>query len=162
MTATDEAKVNVYETYYRKVLGYIRGKVNNTTVAEDLCSEVFMKIYEKLETFDESKASLSTWIYTIARNRVTDYFRTRKVFGEIPETLDDGSDVEDDVCSKETLSTLADALERLEQRKRDILILRFYSGIQLKEIAERMGISYTYVKVLQNQAMAEVRAYFGK
>lgn len=159
MQLTEEARAAIYEEYYRKVFGYIRGKVNNTTLAEDLSSDVFLKIYEKLDSFDETKASVSTWIFTITRNRLIDYYRTRKVFDEIPETFEDGSRIEEDVCNKESLGTLADALEHLDERKRDIIILRYYSGVSLKEIAERMGISYTYVKVLQTQAMTELRRY---
>ena len=159
MQLTEEARAAIYENYHRKVLGYIRGKVNNAALAEDLCSDVFLKVYEKLDSFDETKASVSTWIYTITRNRLIDYYRTRKVFEEIPETLEDGSRIEEEVCSREALGSLAEALERLDERKRDIIILRYYSGVSLKEIAERMGISYTYVKVLQNQAMSELRGY---
>lgn len=159
MQLTEEARAALYEDYHRKVFGYIRGKVNNTTLAEDLCSEVFLKIYEKLDSFDETKASVSTWIFTITRNKLIDYYRTRKVFDEIPETIEDGSRIEEDVCTRESLEGLAEALEHLDERKRDIIILRYYSGITLKEIAERMNISYTYVKVLQTQAMAELRRY---
>lgn len=147
----------IYEQYHEKVFRYLRSRVNNTTLAEDLCSDVFLKIYEKLDSFDESKASLSTWIFTVARNRLTDYYRTRRVFEEVPETLADGSSVEEDVCSKETLDRLADALEKLDERERDIVILRFYSGLTLKEIAEKMGISYAYVKLLQNRAFVSLK-----
>lgn len=151
------SKEEVYEQYYQKVFRYLRSRVNQTILAEDLCSDVFMKIYEKLDSFDESKASLSTWVFTIARNRLTDYFRTRRVFEEVPETIADGSCVEEDVCSRETLDGLADALEKLNQRERDIIILRFYSGLTLKEIAEKMGISYAYVKLLQNKALVTLK-----
>lgn len=147
----------IYEQYHEKVFRYLRSRVNNTTLAEDLCSDVFLKIYEKIDSFDESKASLSTWIFTVARNRLTDYYRTRRVFEEVPETLADGSSVEEDVCSKETLDRLADALEKLDERERDIVILRFYSGLTLKEIAEKMGISYAYVKLLQNRAFVSLK-----
>lgn len=62
-----------------------------------------MKLLRKAETFDETKSSVSTWIYTIARNTLYDYFRTRHVSDELDETLEDGSDVEDEVCNDETL-----------------------------------------------------------
>ena len=159
---TDEQKEKIYSDYYGKVCGYIRSKINNATMAEDLAADVFVKVYEKIDSFDETKASLSTWIYTITRNRLIDYFRTRKVFGEIPETQDDGTDVEEEVCNAETLETLASGLKKLDERERDIIILRYYSGKTLKEIAEHMGISYAYVKVLQNNALKKLKDYFEK
>ena len=157
MTITDEQKEAIYREYHGKVMGYIRTKISSPQDAEDLTSEVFLKVYEKLDSFDESKASLSTWIYTITRNTLTDYFRTRKVFSEIPETIEDDASVEDEVCNAEMLETLASALETLDERERDIIILHFYSGKTLREISSQMGISYAYVKVLQNKAFEKLR-----
>ena len=157
---TDTQKEALYREYHGKVFGYIRSKISSAEDAEDLTSEVFLKVYEKLDTFDESKSSLSTWIYTITRNTLTDYFRTRKVFAEIPETIEDDISVEEEVCNAEMLETLADALETLEERERDIIILRFYCGKTLREISSQMSISYAYVKVLQNNAFAKIKNFF--
>lgn len=157
---SDIKKEKIYRDYYDKVYGYICSNINNAATAEDLTADVFVKIYEKLDSFDEGKASLSTWIFTITRNKLTDYYRTRRVFTEIPETLDDGSSIEDDVCNAEMLEALADALETLEERERDIIILRFYKGMTLAEIAKQMDISYSYIKVLQNKAFGAIRDFF--
>ena len=158
---TEEFREQVYLDYHIKVLRFIQSKVHSLQLAEDLCSEVFIKVYEKLDSFDETKAKLSTWIFTITRNRLIDYYRTRRVMSEIPETLEDGERVEDDYCTKETLESLADALESMNERERDIIILRYYSGKTLREIAEQMGISYAYVKVLQNKAFDALRSRLG-
>ena len=154
-----ELKDSLYDEYYRKVFGFLKGKTNNYTLAEDLASDVFMKIYAKADTFDETKASVSTWIFTITRNTLYDYFRSRKVFEEIPETLADGSDIEEDIINQETLDELADALEQLDERERDIIILRYYKGMKLKEIAGVIGISYAYVKLLHNTALVQMKEY---
>lgn len=155
-------KEDLYRQYSDKVFGYLSSQINNRQDAEDLASDVFLKVFEKLDSFDESKASLSTWIYTITRNTLTDYYRTRRVFEEVPETLENGGCVEDEVCNAEMLETLASALQALEERERDIIILRFYSGKTLKEIAEQMDISYAYVKVLQNKALGNLKKFFEK
>ena len=63
----------LYAQYSSKVMGYIHARVRNRADAEDLCSDVFEKIQRKLEDFDPSKASVSTWIFTITRNTVIDY-----------------------------------------------------------------------------------------
>lgn len=160
MLITDELKTNLYSDYHGKILGYIQSRVNNAVLAEDLCADVFLKVYEKLDTFDERKASLSTWIYTVARNTLTDYYRTRRVTEEIPETYADGSDVEESVISAEMLDVLADALEALPERERDIIVLRYYSGKTLKDIGQKIGISYAYVKLLHNKALAQMRDFF--
>ena len=127
MTATEEYKAELYETYHKKVLSYLNGKVMDLYLAEDLCANVFLKVYEKLDTFDETKASLSTWIFTITRNTLTDYFRTRRVFSEIPEDLTEDSDIEEEYCRAELLETLAAALESLPERERNLIILHYYN-----------------------------------
>lgn len=159
--ATKEQKQAIYRAYHGKVCGYIRSKIRNAQDAEDLAADVFVKVYEKLDTFDETRASLSTWIYTVTRNTLTDHFRTRRTFEEIPETLADGSSVEESVCSAERLDALAKALETLDERERDIIILRFYKGMTLTEIAGQMGISYAYIKVLQSKAFGVLKKYLG-
>ena len=149
----------IYEDYRQKVFSYILSKVQNSDLAEDLCQNVFLKIYEKADTFDETKASVSTWIYTIARNTLTDYYRTRRLTSEIPETLQSEQSIEDDVINGEMMERLADALSQMDERMRDVIILRFYDGKTLREIADNMGISYAYVKVIQNKAFAFLRNF---
>lgn len=160
MTATDQMKIELYEQYYGRVLRCIRAKVTDSDLAEDLASTVFLKVYEKLDSFDPEMASLTTWIYTIMRNTVTDYFRTRRVFEEIPETLSDDSSVEEEVIGDRMLEILADALRALEVRQRDIIILHYESGMTLLEISERMRIPYSTVKVLHHKALAELKKFF--
>ena len=157
---TDIQKEEIYRDYHGRVCGYIRSKINSPQDAEDMAADVFLKVYEKLDSFDESKASLSTWLYTITRNTLTDFYRTRKVFEEIPEATDDGFSVEEEICNTEMLETLANALESLDERERDIIILRFHSGRTLREISAQMGISYAYVKVLQNKAFEKLKKFF--
>ncbi|MCQ2423943.1 MAG: sigma-70 family RNA polymerase sigma factor [Clostridia bacterium] len=158
---TDTRKEEIYREYYKKVYGYILSKINNATNAEDLTADVFLKVFEKIDTFDETKASVSTWIYTITKNTLIDYYRTRRTFDEVPETEEDGSSVEDEVCNSEMLELLARGLEALDEREREIVVLRYSSGKTLREIAAQMGISYAYVKILQNKAFAHLRVYLG-
>ena len=150
MLTTDAQREQIYRDYHGKVCGYIRSKISSAQDAEDLAADVFVKVLEKLDSFDESKASFSTWIYTITRNTLTDYFRTRKVFAEIPVTMEADTSVEDDICNAETLELLTKALEALDERERDIVVFRYYFNKQLKDIAAQMGISYAYVRVLHN------------
>lgn len=160
MVCTEQERSLIYEQYSGKILAYIKSRITNHYTAEDLCSDVFLKVYQKLDTFDETKASLSTWIYTITRNTLTDYYRTNHIAEETPETMADGTSIEDDVCKNEMLETLADALEKLEERERSLIVYRYYSGMTLKEAAEKLGISYSYTKLLHNKALKELQNFF--
>ncbi len=159
MKITDEKKTEIYERFSGKVKGYFYQNVNDSYLAEDLCADVFLKVYEKIDSFDDSKAAISTWIYTIARNTLIDYYRTRKVYSEVPEEMPTDDSVEEEVCNNETLEMLANALEKLDERERDIIILHYYKNEKLKDIGVKMNISYAYVKLLHSKALQTLRTY---
>ena len=150
-----QVSLQIYLDYHDKVSAYVRGKVQDRHEAEDLVSSVFVKVYQKLESFDASKASLSTWIYTITRNSVVDYYRTRRVhteFADYMETEDFAAPEADDI-----LDSLADALLTLKERERDLIILHYYKGHTLKKVAEMMDMSYINAKVIHKKALNQLR-----
>lgn len=149
----------IYIEFKDRVTRYVRGKIGSEYDSEDVVSDVFVKVFNGLSDFDENKAKLSTWIYTITRNAVIDYFRAAKQFCELPEELYSEDDTEQNMINTEMLERLADALERLNERERDIIILHYYSGRTLKDIAEAMGISYSYTKLLHGGALKALRKH---
>ena len=152
------SKEEIYTQYKDKVFGYVKNHVNSVEDAEDLTSEIFIKIYSKIDSYDESKASLSTWIYSMTSNRVIDYYRTNHVHSEIPEDLsDEKSTIEEDVLNKETLEQLAKALESLPEELTDIIVLRYYKGLTLQEVAAKMGLSYGVTKLRHREALGKLR-----
>ena len=152
------SKEQIYTDYKDKVFAYIRNHVNSQEDAEDLCADVFVKVYDKLDTFDESKARISTWIYSITSNTVIDFYRTNHVHSEIPEDLSDTkSTIEDDILTQESLSSLATALKKLPQEQMDIIVLRYYKGLTLQEIAEKMQLSYGITKLRHREALGKLQ-----
>lgn len=152
----EKQKQELYEQFHIKVLRYINGQVNDYYLAEDLCSDVFLKIYEKIDTYDKSKAQLSTWIFTITRNKLIDYYRTRKITCKIDENLVFEKE-DEDLCTPEQLELLASALNNLDERKRKIIVMHYYQKISLKDIANNLDISYVYTKVLHKTALDELK-----
>ena len=147
----------LYAQYSSKVMGYIHARIRSRADAEDICSDVFEKVQRKLPDFDPSKASVSTWIFTITRNTVIDHYRRTKPSEELDENLSDDSELDADILNSETLSELADALRALPEEMRDIIVLRYYDGKPLTEIADLMGLSYGAVKLRHQAALAKLR-----
>lgn len=156
---TEQEKTKIYEDYAIKVRNYILSKVNDFNLAEDLTSDVFVKVYSKLDSFNDKKASLSTWIFTITRHTLIDYYRTRKVNEELPEDLTYEED-EEDICTPENLDTLKEGLKKLSDKERDLIVLHYYSKKTLKDIANKMNISYAYAKVLHAKALLKLKNSF--
>ena len=149
---------SLHREFHAKVTAYVRGKVGNFHDAEELVSTVFFKAVQKLDTFDETKASLSTWIYTITRNAVTDYYRTRRATVSLEDYMlgeEPAQDVNDGA-----LEHLADALLTLGPRDRDLIILHYFKGYTLKDTAEMLGMSYVNAKVVHKKALDKLRTYY--
>ena len=149
------------ETLYRqfsgKVMGYIHARIRNRADAEDLCADVFEKVQRKMADFDPSKASVSTWIFTITRNTVIDHYRRSKPSEELDENLSDDTEIDEGLLNSESLSELAGALRALPEELRDLIVLRYYDGKPLTEVAEMMGLSYGAVKLRHQSALAKLR-----
>lgn len=152
------SKEEIYLQYKDKVFGYVKNHVNSIEDAEDITSDIFIKIYSKLDTYDESKASISTWIYSMTSNTVIDFYRTNHIHTEIPEDLtDENSSIEDEVLNSESLEALATALEALPQELRDIIVLRYYKGLTLQDIADKMKLSYGVTKLRHREALGKLK-----
>lgn len=147
----------VYRQYEPKVNAYIRNHVNSQEDAKDLCADVFLKLMQKLEELHEMPDAISSRIFLITKSRVIDYYRTKHYNEEIPETITDGIDIEEETINAETLERLADALEQLDERLRDIIVLHYYEEKKLTEIAEAMGMSYRNMNILHQKALAQLR-----
>lgn len=162
MRQAEKILEKLYADYHEKVVRYIRGKVGNPHDAEDLTSSVFAKVCRKIAAFDETQSSASTWIYTITRNTVIDYYRTRKIAAEIPETLEASGSVDERLLNEEQLKELYLALMELDERSRDIIILHYYSGLALKEISGRIGMSYANLKLVHKKALYFLKKRLGE
>lgn len=155
-------KEEIFDVYYERIVSFMYRKVSDHYLAEDLASEVMMKVYDKLQDYDETKASVSTWIYTIANNRVIDFYRTNHITEDIADReFADAFSMDDEIIAKENLSELANALRKLPEREMDLIVLHYYDGMSLKKVSEKMGISYSYIKILHNKALKSMKNLLG-
>lgn len=112
---------------------------------------------KKIDTFDEKKASLSTWIFNITKNTLIDHYRSKHIDYELLdnyEYLD-----ESETVSATELADLANALNKISQEEKEIVVLRYYEGYTLKEVAEKMKLSYGVVKLRHNSALEKLKDY---
>ena len=151
----------IYARYSGKVMGYIRARVQHRADAEDLCADVYEKVCSKIGEYDPSKATLNTWIFTIARNTVIDHYRKAKPAEELDENLSDGTEIDQSLLETETLSELAAALRRLPQELRDIVVLMYYDRKPMTEISELMHLSYGAVKLRHQKALTMLKRELG-
>ena len=155
----------LYREHYPKVYGYIRNHIIMKDDAEDLTQTVFLKVFTKLDTFDPDKSAISTWIFNIMRNTLTDYLRKNSVRAEteLNDTIpSEGEDFSDTLILEDELDRLADALERLTSTERDIILLHYYKDYTLLKISEMLGLSYGQAKRLNAKALAKLSDYINR
>ena len=148
----------IYSEYHDKVMAYIYARLRSKADAEDLCQDVFVKVHAKLEGYDPAKASISTWIFSITRNSVIDFYRKSHPVAEMDESLPEDGAIDDGMLNEETLKELAAALEKLPMELRQIIVLRYYDSIPLTEIGKKLNLSYGAIKLRHAKALQMIRA----
>ncbi len=162
----DEEFSEYYKKYFNIAVNYTVKKIQNMQDAEDITMDCFAKCYENFDKFDETKASFQTWLFVILNNRIKNYYRDHKNSEEIAEEVASEEKLEDTVVEAEYLSqmrtVLKDALETLNERQRELIIMKYFKNMNSNEIAEATGMTAVNVRVTTTRAMTALRDYFSK
>lgn len=153
-----EALAETHDTYYPPIFRYIAYKVGNQETAEDLASEVFVRLLDAVRDRNAPQNTLRGWLYSVASHIVADYHRKQYRGAQevaLVETIK--SDVTEPVqqaINKQTLESLHEALSHLTEEQQDVISLRFGYEMPIKEVAKTIGKSEGAVKQLQARAVA--------
>lgn len=156
------AFVSRYNEYRHKIYSYLYYRVgNDQDTAEDLTSDVFIKAYEAYERYDETYA-FSTWIYTIARNRLIDHYRTNKptVSLEDIEVGEDPDELFELIDQELDLQAVTNQMNILSQMQREVITDRFFADKSTQEIADARGISRDAVRQHISRGVKALREAF--
>ncbi len=154
------AFVEIYERYYPFVYRYTFYRVEDVATAEDLTAEVFVRVVENIGRFTYRGRPLLAWLYTIARNVVTDHYRRAGQLPTVPlngRLVADGDAPEKALEQTLTQERLAAAIARLTEEQRRVILLRFVEGLDGEAVARILGRSVGAVKALQHRALAALR-----
>ncbi len=136
----------LYDIYFPKIFRYISWRTGNQFDAEDIVSEIFAKVINKINTFKSQKgATFSSWIFRIAHNAVVDYYRKQDKIKFV--NLDDLPEIENndllpskELDKKELFKKLFLLIQKLPTRQAEIITMRFFTGMKNKEIAKTLNI----------------------
>ena len=151
------ALAELYDQHQPAIYRFVYYRVGDAATAEDLTGEVFVRVVEKIDSFVYRDRPLLPWLYTIARNLVTDYQRrsAHAVMVPLDERLvAEDQDVEQAAERKLTQGLLAAALVHLTEEQRQVILLKFVEGLENKDVAQIMGKSVGAVKALQHRGLA--------
>lgn len=153
-----QALAEAHDAYYPAIFRYVAYKVGHRETAEDLTSEVFVRLLDAVREQAAPQNTLKGWLYGVASNVVNDYFRKQHRNGEEVALFDsiesELSSPAEQVIKKQTLEDLHLALHELTDDQRTVIELRFGYEKPIKEIAETLGKSEGAIKQLQARGVA--------
>jgi RNA polymerase sigma-70 factor, ECF subfamily len=156
----------LYECHRLGIFRYLYYRTGDIQVADDLTSEVFLRMIRSLPGYRQQNVAFKAWLFQIAHNLLNDHYRKMSVRNHLP--LEETT-VEDPISPptrpvERSLNnvTLQKALEYLPGEQRDVIVMRFITGMPISDVAQALHKSEDAVKGLQRRALANLRAVLGE
>jgi RNA polymerase sigma-70 factor, ECF subfamily len=155
MTITTE---QIWDAFHAPLQQFIRRRVSDDATAEDLLQDVFLNIHQHVETLRDVK-KLESWMYRLTRNAIIDYYRSTRLTTslDVPEALQLPEELPDEDLISELFPCVRAMVTSLPAQDRQALILTEYQGMTQKELAERLGLSFSGAKSRVQRARTKLK-----
>lgn len=164
----ENALSELYDRYSRLVYSMAMNSLGESSLAEEVTQDVFLRIWQKADTYLSGQSKVSTWIASITRHRAIDVIRRRKARPEgyldpwaTMEKLDfpEDMDVEEEVETAQQRQRVRQAIAQLPEEQRQALAYAYFQGYTHREIAELLNQPLGTVKTRIRMAMQKLRQY---
>lgn len=166
-----EAFGEIYECYYSRIFNYSLKRTANIKIAQDITSEVFFKALKNLWKFRWQNISLSFWLYRIAANEISDYYRKNNKFTSLDKmTEEDGFDpagttnihteyleAQDEMNRHQDFLKIQKAISSLPDKYQEVLTLKYFEKKKINEISEILGIKEGTIKSLIHRGLEKIK-----
>ncbi len=161
-TGDQQALADIYDWYMPRVYRYVMARVGHPSEAEDLTEEVFLKMLGAISDFRWREVPFSSWIFRIAHNCIATHYRKSAQRGgatsELSEDMVDGRpDLATSVEERLTIEEVRRASALLPEAQREVIALRFGSGLSIADTAKALGKREGNIKALQHKAVAKLQ-----
>jgi RNA polymerase sigma-70 factor, ECF subfamily len=157
-----QALAEIYDRYAEPIYRYLYRFVGDAFQAEDLTSEVFLKLLQVVDTPQAPRERLEGWLYRVAHNLGTDWFRSNSrtpATSLAEELIADDNLPAAELERRQLRKQLRTALGQLTTDQQRVILLRFGEGFRLREVARLLDKSEGAVKLLQHRAVQRLRAF---
>ena len=167
-----EALERFYFVFFDRVYGYVRRLLREEHLAEDVTQDIFMHIQKSFPSYDPSR-ELRPWVFTIATNKVRDFWRSRRYKDarrEVSVNEATGVDIAvssqrgpvDELESSEVSAAVAQAIDEMPEIMRSTLVMRYYEGLSFEEIGKIVDRNETAIRKRYSRALDELRQRLGQ
>jgi len=160
----------LYNEQAVNLVRYLRAHTDNLQDAEDLMQDTFLSVDKHKAEFDSSRCDEVAWLYIIAKRKLISWYRTQKpcVSLDIDKNDDDEqgwrfapepsvNPVEEAVKLMADREEVAEALEVLDERSRQVVVLKYFEDMNDEQIANQLELSISNVRVIRNRALIKMR-----
>ncbi|KAA0444658.1 MAG: sigma-70 family RNA polymerase sigma factor [Candidatus Thioglobus sp.] len=147
----------IYQLSNVQLFGVIIRILRKRELSEDCLQEVYVKIWQKTATYQHGKASVMTWMSTIARNHAIDYLRKRELpmqdDFELSIISDEQLDFAEQIQNQQSGQQLHNCLQQLKPQVMRILLLSYFKGLTYENIAKTIKVPLSTIKTQVRRAM---------
>ena len=167
MSELKETFSKIYDQNIDKIYRFIFLKVNSQEVAQDLCSETFLRTWEKFKQGKENPIdNPSAFLYRTARNLIIDHYRkkgrTQVVSTELTPIIDPREDLEEKAILRSDLNVVRKALTGLKEDYQDVIIWHYLDDLPIPEVSELLDRSEAATRVLLHRALKALKTEINK
>jgi len=155
-----EAFGQLYDMHVVRVYRHIYYLVNSISEAEDLTAQTFLQAWEAIERYEDRGVPFVSWLLRIAHNLAVSHLRSRREGSQLHDGLVDQDRLRDPEKVAERQADeerVRQAILRLRDEQRQVIILRFVEDLEYPEVAEITGKSVAAVRVIQHRALCTLR-----
>ena len=163
----EDAFTELYKQFFPRVYKFIYTKTADAELTDEIISKTFLKMFEKLSTYNPTRAAFSTWLFQIALNELKMYWRSKNYRGEHEESWSedfnpaapDFEEPEQKMLQAETQELIKEALKKLPERERKIIEMTYWLNYPPRKIAEVLDLKPNTVSVILKRAKESLKKY---
>lgn len=158
-----QALADLYDHFSPAIYSYSQRMLDSSALAEECVAETFSRLLHTFKRGMGPKENLRAYLYRMAHNWITDYYRRRQPDqpgDDELEKIEGSSDLPNETEMRFTRQRVREILHKLPEQQRQIIQLRYFEGWELDEIATCLNRSINYVKVNQHRAVNALRREF--
>lgn len=157
----------LYEFYFPRVYNYVRYRVRDAQLTDDLTAQIFERTLANMQRYHANQSPFGAWLFSIARNITNDHFRAQKRRRWLSlESLFNHASAdpppEADAADNDQQHQLLTAVAALPERERDIIALKFASHLNNRQIAALTGLSEQNVATILYRSIRQLRSLLGE
>lgn len=158
---------DLVQNYGGRLMGFLRCLVHSQEIAEDLAQETIIRVYQKCGQV-KSPERFDTWLFTLARNIAYKELARKHYQRELPQETEWFDELQSQSATHPMMKLTAEdagrllqaALSTLDEKRREIMAMRYYSGLSLQEIAEVLHLPLGSIGTTITRSLASLKKYF--